>query len=297
MKTFVVVLGVVGMLVALDPVAAQQPVSADSPSLKPAKPFRVVNLKSGSFVIDAPGNWVLNRSWRFEDVPDVPLNIIEVVADDVVLDFRGFEIEVEGVPDTRAVTVINVQGDRFLLRNAEVSICCGAQSSALRSTGFATQIEALKGFGFDSIILGDFATSRNSSFHSRHGVGLGPSGAIENTFISCHSGCLGFAGDENKLLNSRIRPAEFSGIHIGGNGNVVAGNVLDYPATGPELEVGFDVLGNGNVLRGNVFSAAGQTFVAINVSGTRNVIDSNIAARPGRFRHAYRDGYPVRAGR
>ena len=53
MKTVVVILGVVGMLVALNPGAAQQSVAAASAtSLKPAPPQRVVNLKTGSFVID-----------------------------------------------------------------------------------------------------------------------------------------------------------------------------------------------------------------------------------------------------
>ena len=116
-----IVLGLVGLLAAISAARAQPPAAAQrsplqppaaaprSPSLQPAKPYRVVDLKSGSAVIDQPGNYVLNRSWSFKDLPDMPLNIIDVVADNVVLDFRGFAIDVEHMPDTAFITVIKVQ--------------------------------------------------------------------------------------------------------------------------------------------------------------------------------------------
>jgi hypothetical protein len=274
------------MLVALDPAAAQQPVAAaGSTSLKPAKPIRVVNLKNGSFVIDAPGNWVLNRSWRFEGLADVPLNIIDVVANDVVLDFRSFEIEVERFADTAPVTVINVQGDRFTLINATVTICCGEQGSALRSTGRSTTIEGLRGFSLAAIRLeGGFAVVRDSVFHVVRGIAVaGSLATIESSVISCgfFGGCVSLADDGNRLLNNRIVPGgEFSFVRIGGNRNVVAGNLIDWGGDAT-LETAIDILGDANVVRENTLAAAGGTGVFVKVSGTANVIDGNIGADMG----------------
>jgi hypothetical protein len=294
MKKFVVPYAI-GMLVmvgpasaqqlpaAQPPAATQQPSAASSASMKPTKPYRVVDLKRGSFVIDTPGNWVLNRSWTFEDVSNaLPLNIIDVVADGVVLDFRGFEIEVTGTPDTPPVTVINVQGNAFLLKGATVSICCGEGGSVLRSTGNGTEIDGLRGFSYNVMTLeGSDAIIRNSAFHARNGVHLSSRGTIENTVVSCRSGCVIVDGDENKLLNSRILPGQFNGVTVGGDGNVIAGNLIDFPAMGPEIGNGFDIRGNANVVRDNTLATGGETYVVVNVSGIGNVIDGNIGAVVG----------------
>lgn len=286
------VLASVGLLVPLGSVegqapptgaaAAQRPASSAGPvSLKPAKPHRVVNLKNGSFVIDKPGTWVLNRSWRFENAGDIAPIIIDVVADGVVLDFRGFEIEVSGVGAPPTVTVINVQGDAFTLKNAEVSICCEG-GSLLESTGNATQVVGLTGFSHERMMLdGERAVIRDSSFHARNGVSVGSLGRIESTFLSCDISCLSFVGDENQLLNSRIRPDELLGVRIAGNGNVLAGNVIDVRPTGPTVDTGFDVDGNDNVIRDNTLAVSGIVDVAIVVSGSGNVLDGNIADRIG----------------
>jgi hypothetical protein len=284
MKT-VVVLGVVGMLVALDPAASQQPVSAASPiSVSPAKPYRVVNLKNGSFVIDTPGNWVLNRSWRLEGLAEVPLNIIDVVADDVVLDFRGFEIDVHVLSDVVPVNAINVQGHDVTLINPVVTICCSEQGSALHSTGSSTVIEGLRGFSVAANRLeGSDAVIRDSSFRVFRGLRVdGSSATIENTFISCgFFACLILTSDGNKLLNNRIQPGgDFSSVRITGNRNVVAGNLIEWSG-GSALEVAIEILGNGNVVRDNTLAAAAYTNVVVNVAGTGNVIDGNIGANVG----------------
>lgn len=271
-----------GQAPELKTVETQHPVSAAGPvSLKPAKPNRVVNLKNGSFVIDKPGNWVLNRSWRFEDSGDLAPIIIDVVADGVELDFRGFEIEVDGVGAPPTVTVINVQGDDFTLKNAEVTICCEG-GSLLKSTGDSTQIFGLTGFSYDRITFeGDRAVIRDSSFLARSGVSVASLGRIENSVIRCEAGCLFFAGDGNHLLNSRIRPDELLGVRVGGNGNVLAGNVIEVQPTGPTVDTAFDVDGNDNVIRDNTLAVSGIVNVAFDVSGTGNVLDANIADRMG----------------
>jgi hypothetical protein len=285
MKTVVVVLGVVGLLVALDPAAAQQLVSATSPaSQTPAKPYRVVNLKNGSFVIDTSGNWVLNRSWHFDGVANT-LNIIDVVADDVVLDFRGFEIEVEGSPDAARVNVINVQGDRVTLRDAVVSICCGESGFALHSTGTSTVIEGFRGYSFAGIRLeGASTVLRDSSFRIARAVRVnGSSATIENTFISCGLiACVILTSDDNKLLNSRFEfGGDLSQVRIGGNRNIVAGNVIEWRGEPPfAVDVAIEILGNANVVRDNTLAATGVNLV-VNVAGTGNVIDGNISADLG----------------
>jgi hypothetical protein len=285
MKTVVVVLGVVGMLVANDPAPAQQSVSAASPaSLKPAPPQRVVNLKTGSFVIDTPGTWVLNRSW-YIDGPNTSLNIIDVVADDVVLDFRGFEIEVEGSPDAALVNVINVQGHRVTLRDPVMSICCGESGFALHSTGESTVIEGFRGYSFAGIRLeGTSAVLRDSSFHVHRAARVnGSSATIENTFISCGVfGGLILTSDDNKLLDSRFQlGGDRSSVRIGGNRNVVVGNLIEWGGEPPlVVEVAIDIRGNANVVRDNTVAAAGVS-VVVNVAGTSNVIDGNIGADMG----------------
>ena len=126
-------------------------------------------------------------------------------------------------------------------------------------------------------LAGRASVIRDSTFHARFGVGVSSFGRIENTAISCKTGCLGL-GDDNKVLNSRLLPGESEGLLIAGDRNVVAGNLLDFPNQGPELEIGIDVRGNGNVVRDNTLAIGGETFVAMNVSGTGNVIDGNIGA-------------------
>jgi hypothetical protein len=275
-----IVLGVIGILVAPALVAAQQqPAAAASPtSLQPATPYRVVDLKHGTFVIDQPGNYVLTRSWSFRATPDQPRVVIDVVANDVVLDFRGFEVEVEGVSGAPSITIVNVQGNGFTLKNAVVQICCEG-GFAVRSTGIRTELEHLSGFTFERVLLeGNFAVIRDSSFSARAGVDLGSWGTIMNTFVSCRAGCVELAGNNSKLLNTRIQPADFLGVRIVGSGNVLAGNLIDFFGGGPQLTTAFDVQGDKNVLQDNTLSTGGETGVAVNVSGTANVIESNVVA-------------------
>ena len=132
-KTASVVLGL-AVLLSSDFATAQPQPGTPNPTLQqqPGKPHRVVDLKSGSFVIDAPGDWVLNRSWSLEYRGDMPLNVIDVVADNVVLDFRGFTVQVSNTRDIARVTLINVQGRAWTLKNAVVRIGDGAQM--LRTT-------------------------------------------------------------------------------------------------------------------------------------------------------------------
>jgi hypothetical protein len=277
-KTFTV-LAVVALSFALAPAIPQErPVPAGgSTALKPAKSYRVVDLKRGSFVIDEPGNWVLNRSWTFESSPDLAAIIIDVVADEVVLDFRGFALEVTGLSGIPSTTLVNVRGNSFVLKNAELNACCEG-GLTLRSTGRATVIEGLRGFSFDGVALeGDEATIRDSVFHARFGVGVASRSVIVASDIGCRSFCVGFAGDGNQLLNSRITAFDVRALRINGNGNVLAGNFINQEtAVGPHTT--FDVRGDRNILRDNTIVASGEVNVIFDVLGTENVIDHNVAA-------------------
>lgn len=286
-----IVLASAGCLALLGPVqgqpppksaaATQQPLSSAAPaSLKPAKPLRVVNLKHGSFVIDKSGDWVLNRNWRFDDPADIGPILIDVVADNVVLDFRGFEIAVGLFDAPPVITVIRVQGDNFTLMNAEASICCEG-GSLLHSTGHATRIFRLNGSSHDPITLeGDDAVISDSSIGTHFGVSVAASSSrIQNNFIGCIAFCLVFSGDENVALNNRIQPDQEVALRVTGNGNVLAGNFIDVQPTGPDVEIGLRVDGNSNVVRDNTFAVNGFLDVAIDVSGTGNVLDANIADR------------------
>jgi hypothetical protein len=275
------VLGLASLILFFAPAHAQPSGAAPSASLKPAKPHRVVDLKTGSFVINRSGDYVLTRSWTFED-PGVAPVIIDVVAAGVTLDFRGFEIEVQGVSGNPLVTVLNVQGDNFTLKNAGLFICCEG-GRALRSTGRRTVIESSSIGSIEEAIdlAGDAAIVRDSELGSP--VRLASESTVERTFISCRLGCLFMTGNDNRLLNSRLDVIEPDGVTIVGDGNLLANNIVDFPDVGPRLEAAFDVRGNNNVVRDNTLFSAGETIAVLRVSGTANVLDGNIATLAGEF--------------
>jgi hypothetical protein len=279
-----VVLGLAALLASFAPAYAQSTPStaSASASLKPAKPYRVVDLKMGSFVIDKPGNYVLTRSWTFQD-PGVAPVIIDVVAADVTLDFRGFEIDVTGVGGGGPlVTVVRVQGDNFTLKNAGVFLCCEG-GAALRSSGRRTVIEdSSLGSIEEAIELdGDDAIIRDSRLGSR--VRLASESTVERTFIACRIGCVSMTGNDNRLLNSTLVADELDAVSIAGDGNLVANNLIEFADAGPQLDAAFDVLGDKNVLRDNTLFSGGDTIAAFRVSGTANVLDGNIATLASEF--------------
>jgi hypothetical protein len=278
MKT-AILLGVVGLLASVGAATGQEaPVAGVSPtSLKPPTPHKVIDLKRGAFVIDQPGNYVLTRSWTLHATADIAPVIIDVVADHVELDFRGFEIEVTGVDAPPAVTVISVQGRSFKLSNATIDICCeGGQ--AVHSTGQATVIDGLRGVSFERMRFeGEGATIRNAAFDTRFGVFVGPKSVIERTSIRCFRGCLFIDGDESRLLNSHVSLSNTEGIIIDGDASVLAGNFITWSGDGPGVDTGIEVRGDNNVLRDNTVAASGLTNTVFLVLGTGNVLDGNIA--------------------
>jgi len=113
---------------------------------------RVVDFSGDvTVIIDEPGYYVLDRDWVVNPAGD---NALEIVADDVTLDFRGYHLlaDVDG---------IRISGNGVTVRNGSVS---GGESFVVHTEGADTLIEGMRiEGGFHVVDLGGLrGTIRNS---------------------------------------------------------------------------------------------------------------------------------------
>jgi hypothetical protein len=241
-----------------------------APRPPPQRPgaARVLDLSTLPAVIDAPGTYVLNRDWDVTEDTTSVHSVVDVLADDVVIDFRGFEVNYnnEGAG-------INIQGANVTVRNGR--IVGFLMSVPILSTGVQTTVENMYIQTFDEgpRFEADGAILRESTLRSRFGAALGSNSVVERNFLECSQFCL-VLGSSNQAVDNEIHCSLEYCVLVRSGSNLVAGNriVADAP------QGAMRVMGDGNVLRGNTILLDGPPEVLLTINGSANVIDGNVAA-------------------
>ena len=236
--------------------------------------YRVLSLAEAPIVIDEPGRYALDRDWNV-DLPG-PGEVMDVVANDVTIDFRGFAIAsgTEG-------SVVHVSGDHVSLSNG--SLVGDIDVTGLVSTGARTTIDNMQVRAWEAADLkGADATVRDSSLVGRFATRLGEHAVADHSTFGCSiSGdvCLRLT-NAALVTGNRIGRGGDGSIVIAGDGNILADNILDADAGGNQIPPVRLLLveGDGNVLRSNTVLLESSTPSTVFViDGTRNVVDGNIS--------------------
>jgi hypothetical protein len=228
-------------------------------------------------VIDEPGHYILDRSWNFyypydgcrtvDSPEDRDGRRILISADDVTLDFRGFEIEDEDL----------VYGHTIRVTGSNVTL--------LNSSG-VTGVDCIEGQGTAIVAMQDASNVRLDNMRNIHCVSiLGSGGKVVNSAISY----LRLIGDRNVVEYSTINGTVtvgsassvrfnriFSGmrgggeIWVNGDGNVIQGNF------NAETDLGIRVRGAGNIIKDNILLSAFDDGAGIWIDGNANIVDANI---------------------
>jgi len=243
------------------------------PQTKPPRPqaVRVLDLTTVPVVISQPGTYVLNRSWLV--TPTDPFSIpslIDVRTDDVVIDFRGFELRYDIIH-----TGILISGANVTVRSGRL-LSMSDESRAIESSGENTVVESMYIFATSGFALAGLrAVLRESETGGRFGRIVGADAVVERNRISCSATCLR-VGSNGRVINNTIRGAmDHGALNIRGDGTVAIGNV--FRAT-PDAQVVISVMGNNNIVRDNTVTWSGPPQAVISVDGGANVIDGNIGA-------------------
>ena len=263
--------------------AANQTLRHDPPGLsfeRPAVRYRskhqVLDLSTVPVIIDVPGTYALDRDW--DDLPALAspgVAAVQIAADDVVLDLRGFTIINEG-------PAIEILGARVLVRDGEL---VSEAVQALRSSGSRTIIEKVVARGFAGVLLvgesgavslsGSGSVVRDSNMSSRSSaLRVGSDTLVERNVITCFFGCI-VLGSNNQLTNNTLSGQAGNLIAIDGDDNLIDRNTIDqFAGAVDHLMI---VSGNRNVIRDNTLWAS-ENQVVFTVDGTQNIIDGNIAS-------------------
>jgi hypothetical protein len=259
---------------------AEQSVRAPGPH-KPWKHVRgfgrVLNLSKPPVVIDEPGLYAVDRSWRFTAATmDAAAELITITAPDVTLDLHGFTISAEDSPAPTS-TLLILTGDDAEVRNG------GIETSdidvAVRSAGRGAWLHHLvirTGDSNPELHFAAFTTISDSKI-----LGLihlvGDSTLEQNSLVTAHGApATVLRGDENRVIGNRISAGNSDVVvHIVGNANIVANNVM---GAGGFVGEGYRVDGDRNVLRENTVFADPGLVTFIRISGTGNTLDGNMAA-------------------
>ncbi|MFU8817473.1 MAG: hypothetical protein ACNA7W_19175 [Pseudomonadales bacterium] len=231
---------------------------------KPAH-TRVLNFAQAPVVIDQPGHYVLNRSWRVRQGSETPL--MRVRAANVFIDLRGYQLVFDGPG-------IVIDGSEVTVRNGRLG---GSDYSLIESTGRRTIVEDIQAIaGTQGIRLqGPDSVVRNFVAENTLVVLHGPNSLLDSSRIRCRQVCA-WLGDQSRVTNSQLRSSEFVTVRLHGDGNVLANNTITASFTDSEPLV---VAGDDNVVLNNVFLNRESGFAAVMViEGSGNVLRDNIAA-------------------
>jgi hypothetical protein len=241
------------------------------PHPRPQRPgaAHVLDLSTLPAVIDEPGSYVLNRDWDVSvaDVTSVH-SVVDVQADDVVIDFRGFEV------------TYNNEGAGVVIQGANVTVRGGRligyiMSTPISSSGAQTTVENMYIQTFDEAprFQGSGAVLRETTLKSRFGVSMGSGSVAERNHLECSQFCIAL-GSSSQAVDNRIDCSLEYCLIIRGDGNLVVGNRL----FAQETQGGMQIVGNGNVLRNNTILMETPPESLFEIKGSANIIDGNIGA-------------------
>lgn len=283
MKTLI---GTLSLLVAAH-AALAQPAASMKAAGGPKAPWRVENgyrildLSKLPLVIDEPGRYALKRDWNVD--LDAPGTLIEIVADKVSIDFRGFAIAFgnEG-------TGVAITGDDVQLRNG--SLLGDIDVTGLSSTGARTTLDRMRIGAYLAVDMrGPNVRVVDSSLGGRFGSSIETSGVIERNTFTCGGGsfCLYLASNA-RVLGNTLASSPDGAVSIEGDGNLLAGNVVSFLGFG--APVVFAVEGNGNVFHNNTVAIEATASSIFDIDGSGNVVDSTVAVSTT----GERSGYGIR---
>jgi hypothetical protein len=224
-------------------------------------------------VITKPGLYVLDRNWDVEGGL-FEGSVLEVQADDVVIEFRGYALS---VGSTLAGIVID--GRNAVLRNGRLTGHVIPVTTSTTSAG--TLVDDMEIYGFEEgLSLDPGGVLRDSRFVGPGvGIFLSSDGIVEQSDIFCELACLVLRGDNNIVTNSRVAAFIDDNVHIRGNNNLVTGNVFDEHDS-EDIARSFEVSGNGNSIIGNILLVGTAHSTLFEINGTENVLDQNVSV-PG----------------
>jgi Periplasmic copper-binding protein (NosD) len=223
-------------------------------------------------VIAEPGRYALNRDWDV-DLPG-PGTLIDIVADDVTIDFRGFTIAFGNVG-----TGVHISGDDVSLSNGSLDgdiEVTGVESSGARTAISNMHIRAWQ----PAYIQGVDSTIRDSTMSGRFGTGLlGARAVVERSVFRCGltGGICLYVTNDSRLTGNRIGTGGDGSIVIDGDGNILVDNIIEAEKGPPVTPILVD--GDHNILRNNtvLVEATGMHNTALGIDGTDNVVDGNIS--------------------
>lgn len=222
--------------------------------------------------IDEPGMYVLDRNWSLGTNAGFTGTVLNVNADDVIIDFRGFAI-------TSHHTGFNVEiaGENVTLRNGAVQ--SGISAFAIRSNARGTVVEDMQIHSYEGMPLtGGLATVRDSVYNGQVGIEVEFNSRVIGNELQCEIRCVHVVGTGTAVRGNRIDTFFGDAVVVAGNGNLVAGNVFDHRFA-DQID-GVNVSGSGNQLLDNTFLLSSAVSDVIEVGGTANTLDNNVAA-PG----------------
>ncbi len=230
--------------------------------------YRILDLSKLPLVIDEPGRYALKRDWNVD--LDAPGTLIEIPADKVSIDFRGFTIAFGNAGIGMSIT-----GDDVQLRNG--SLFGDIDATALSSTGARTTLDRMRISAYFALDMrGPSARVVGSSLSGRFGSGIETSALVEGNSFSCGAGsfCLYLASDA-RVFGNTIGSAPDGAVSIEGNRNLLVGNIVNFSGFG--APVVFEVEGDNNVFRDNTVSLEEPVSSVFTVDGSGNVVDSTLA--------------------
>ena len=248
---------------------------AQAPTATQPKPTathaKVLHLSALHIVIDQPGMYVLDRNWLIPGpgvFTEFGARIIEITANDVVLDLRGFTID---TPDA--------EGSGIYIGGANVTLRNGKLTALLAVDGASTVIDSVVMEGLR--VNGPDAIVRNSSLES--GSGRGDRFLIEGNRFDCVTTCASLSGDGGVFRNNQLyRGGSQSGsggvLSVSGSANTIENNYFESVELYPSAI--FVRNGRQNVIAHNTMvmtQGLGGGAAIIVHGGSENVIDGNIA--------------------
>src|SRR5688572_11585649 len=129
------------------------------------------------------------------------------------------------------------------------------------------------------MLLGRRSRREHHEPEGRAGMDFASFASLQRNTIICNRGrCATFLGDNNRVTDNSMAPYQGGVIHMMGDGNIIADNVIDASNAIDVLEWVF-VEGDSNVVRANTVILGGNIDDPIfTIGGTANTLDGNIVA-------------------
>jgi hypothetical protein len=228
-------------------------------------------------VIDQPGSYVLDRNWDLNGPVDGHEVAVELRADEVTVDLRGFTIDLSSLE-------ILITGSGGTIRNGHVFGNAGPTRTIIRSEGTNSLIDGIlldvDGSDATGILLnagGRVITSIITTEEIITAISAGPGSVIQGNRIQGIGNGIVVGGSAYVLDN--VLDCPLGCIRVIGRGNIVARNIV-HTVTSAAIVT---VEGDGNLILDNTVRhddlVEGIAW-AIRVNGTTNVLRGNIVSPP-----------------